>query len=54
MNNASAVIKINVSVETSGRTNQEKLKDFIEKIEKEYGTSHTLEWEIQIAEPKGI
>ncbi len=45
-------IKIKVSVETSCRANQEKLKDFIARIEKEYGGNHTLEWELEIFETK--
>lgn len=47
-------MKIKVSVLNTGLDNQETLKEFVEKIEKEYGERHTLEWEIQIVEPKGI
>lgn len=54
MGNSPAVIKIKVSVETSGRADQENLKDFIARIEEEYGGDHTLLWEIEIFETKGL
>ena len=48
------VMRIKVTIDKNAKYCDEKLKTFIEKMEREYGGNHTLVWEINVNDMKLI